>query len=160
MRLKGKYLLHRLIWVQASCFGLLMIFINIDDEYLIPKLVHTTLPWSPSTVAGAMDSLWVFFLIAMALYIQSRYLQKIRLLEGILSVCANCKKIRDGKDHWSPIEEYIHERTHADFSHTICPDCGVKLYGDLYVKAMAGSTGPEGALKPGATGSAREPGPE
>jgi hypothetical protein len=137
MRLKGKYLLHRLIWVQAACFSLLLVFINIDDEYLIPKLIHNSLPWSPTTVAGVLDSLWVAFLMAMALYIQSKYVQKIRLLEGILSVCANCKKIRDGKDHWSPIEQYIHERTHADFSHTICPDCGVKLYGDLYLKAAA-----------------------
>jgi hypothetical protein len=141
MQLKGKYLLRRLIWVQVACFVLLLIFINIDDEYLIPKLMDESVPWSPATMAGVLDSLWVVFLMGLALYIQSKYLQKIRLLEGILSVCANCKKIRDGKEHWSPIEEYIQERTHADFSHTICPDCGVKLYGELYIKAMAESTG-------------------
>ncbi|MEO6097774.1 MAG: hypothetical protein ABIW76_19815 [Fibrobacteria bacterium] len=144
MRLKGKYLLHRLIWVQVACFCLLLVFINIDDEYLIPRLIHNNMPWSPTTVAGVLDSLWVFFLMAMALYIQSKYVHKIRLLEGILSVCANCKNIRVGKDNWSPIEEYIQERTHADFSHTICPDCGVKLYGDLYLKAVAKSDGHEG----------------
>ncbi len=141
MRLKGRNLLHRLIWIEALCFVLLLVFISIDDEYLIPKvipkLIHRSFPWSPTAVAGAMDSIWVLCLMFLALFIQIKYVQKIRLLEGMLSVCANCKKIRDGKDYWSPIEEYIHKRSHADFSHTICPDCGVKLYGDLYLKAVA-----------------------
>jgi hypothetical protein len=132
----GKRLLHRLIWIEALCFGLLVVFISIDDEYLIPWLISERSPFSPASLAGMVDSIWVVFLFALALYIQLKYMQKIKLLEGMLSVCANCKKIRVGQDHWTPIEDYIHQRSHADFSHTICPDCGVKLYGDLYHKAM------------------------
>jgi hypothetical protein len=137
MRLTGKPLLHRLIWIEALCFALLLGFISVDDEYLIPKLISKNFPWSPTAVAGLLDSAWVVMLMVMALYIQIKYVQKIRVLEGMLSVCANCKKIRDGENHWSPIEEYIQKRSHADFSHTICPDCGIKLYGDLYLRAVA-----------------------
>ena len=145
MRLNGKHLLHRLIWIEGLCSALLIVFIFVDDEYLIPKFIPNRFPWSPNAVAGVLDSIWVVCLMLLAFYIQIKYMHKIRLLEGILSVCASCKKIRDGKeegkDLWSPIEEYIQKRSHADFSHTICPECGIRLYGDLYLKAVGQARG-------------------
>ena len=142
--LSGRRLIHRLIWIEAACFALLIVFLSFDDEYLIPKLISDHSHWSPRNLAEALDSIGVIFLFLLALYIQFKVLDKIRLLEGMLSVCANCKRIRDDKNHWHPIEEYIHERSHADFSHAICPDCGVKLYGDLYLKAAGASPEPPG----------------
>lgn len=147
MKLNGKHLLHRMIQVQVLCFGLLLVFITVDDEFLIPRFLPADFPISPSAVAGILDSAWVVVLMILSLLIQRKYLDKLRVLEGLLSVCANCKKIHDGKDHWSPIEEFIQKRSHADFSHGICPDCGVKLYGDLYVRAVRGGGGGD---KPGA----------
>ncbi|MDQ1335359.1 MAG: hypothetical protein QG552_2309 [Thermodesulfobacteriota bacterium] len=55
-----------------------------------------------------------------------------RALSGFIPICANCKRIRDEKGEWRQVEAYIHERTEAQFSHGICPECGKKLYGDLY----------------------------
>lgn len=55
-----------------------------------------------------------------------------RVLSGFIPICANCKRIRDEKGEWHQPEAYIHERTQAQFSHGICPECGKKLYGDLY----------------------------
>lgn len=61
----------------------------------------------------------------------------IKKLEGILPICSNCKKIRleekDLKDQesWMQIENYISEKTEAQFSHSICPECIRKLYPDL-----------------------------
>jgi hypothetical protein len=135
--LSGRHLIHQMMWIEAIGFGLLVAFISLDDEYLIPKFVKGNFPFSQHAMAGVLDSLGVIFLFLLALYIQLKVLNKIKLLEGMLSVCANCKKIQDGKNHWSPIEEYIQKRSHADFSHTICPDCGVKLYGDLYLRAAS-----------------------
>lgn len=135
----GRKLIRRLIWIEAACFGLLLAFISFDDEYLIPKLISSEIPFSPRTIAEVLDSLWVVLLFALAFYIQRKILNRIRLLEGMISVCANCKRIRDEANVWQPIEEYIHKHSHADFSHSICPDCGLKLYGDLYLKATGGS---------------------
>jgi len=53
---------------------------------------------------------------------------EIKSLEGILPICMHCKKIRDDKDNWAPIEVYIHKHSEAEFSHGICPDCLVKYY--------------------------------
>jgi DNA-binding response OmpR family regulator len=48
---------------------------------------------------------------------------EIRQLQGLLPICSYCKRIRDEGDHWSDLEHYISERTHASFSHGMCPAC-------------------------------------
>lgn len=55
-------------------------------------------------------------------------IDKIKVLKGIIPICANCKKIRDDKGYWNQIESYIKQHSEADFSHGICPDCLRELY--------------------------------
>ncbi len=50
-------------------------------------------------------------------------LAKVKLLEGIIPICMYCKKIRDDKESWQPLERYISEHSEALFSHGICPEC-------------------------------------
>lgn len=55
-------------------------------------------------------------------------LEKIKVLSGLLPVCASCKRIREaGK--WVSMEKYITERSDAQFTHSICDECAEKLYG-------------------------------
>jgi sigma-B regulation protein RsbU (phosphoserine phosphatase) len=49
--------------------------------------------------------------------------KEIRQLEGLLPICAYCKKIRDDEDRWHPVESYISTRTDVSFSHGYCPEC-------------------------------------
>jgi ligand-binding sensor domain-containing protein len=60
-------------------------------------------------------------------------LSQLKLLRGLLPICAACKKIRDDKGYWNQIELYIHEHSQAEFSHSICPDCLVRLYPEYTV---------------------------
>ncbi|MDQ1336872.1 MAG: hypothetical protein QG552_3822 [Thermodesulfobacteriota bacterium] len=55
-------------------------------------------------------------------------LQKVKLLSGMLPICASCKKIRDDQGYWTQIEAYIRDHSEAEFSHGICPECMKKLY--------------------------------
>lgn len=55
-------------------------------------------------------------------------LGKVKLLSGHLPICSSCKKIRDDKGSWNQIELYIRERSEAEFTHGICPECTKKLY--------------------------------
>jgi sigma-B regulation protein RsbU (phosphoserine phosphatase) len=48
---------------------------------------------------------------------------RMKRLEGVLPTCMYCKKIRDQRDVWVGIEQYITQRTEASFSHGVCPDC-------------------------------------
>ncbi|MEW6221019.1 MAG: response regulator [Thermodesulfobacteriota bacterium] len=59
-------------------------------------------------------------------------LAKVKLLSGLLPICASCKRIRDDQGYWQQIECYIRDHSEADFSHGICPDCVRKLYPDLF----------------------------
>ncbi|MDJ0883606.1 MAG: PAS domain S-box protein [Desulfobacterales bacterium] len=58
-------------------------------------------------------------------------LKEIKILSGLLPICAACKKIRDDKGYWNQIESYINEHSEAEFSHSICPDCAQNLYPHL-----------------------------
>jgi len=58
-------------------------------------------------------------------------LTNLKCLCGILSICAGCKKIRDGNGDWTQIEAYIKDHSEAVFSHDICPECAQQLYPDF-----------------------------
>ena len=48
---------------------------------------------------------------------------QVRQLQGLLPICAYCKKIRDEDSYWQEVERYITRRTEVQFSHGICPAC-------------------------------------
>ncbi|MEJ2040989.1 MAG: hypothetical protein P8X55_18990 [Desulfosarcinaceae bacterium] len=58
-------------------------------------------------------------------------LQKVKMLSGLLPICASCKKVRDDNGYWNQIEAFIQTHSEAEFSHSICPDCIKKLYPDI-----------------------------
>lgn len=59
-------------------------------------------------------------------------LKNIKTLEGLLPICAHCKKIRDDEGHWHQVEAYIQDHSEAEFSHGFCPDCMHELYSEFY----------------------------
>lgn len=50
-------------------------------------------------------------------------LNRVKQLEGIIPICAYCKKIRDDQDSWHKLETYITDHSEALFSHCACPEC-------------------------------------
>lgn len=61
-------------------------------------------------------------------------LNNVKLLSGLLPICASCKKIRDDKGYWNQIESYIREHSEAEFSHGLCPECAKRLYPEIDFK--------------------------
>ena len=61
-------------------------------------------------------------------------LADVKLLSGLVPICASCKKIRDDQGYWTQIESYIQDRSDAKFSHSICPDCAQKMYPQYMTK--------------------------
>lgn len=55
----------------------------------------------------------------------------VHRLEGLLSICAFCKGIRNAAGQWEPLETYISTRSEAQFSHGLCPGCGKLHYPEL-----------------------------
>lgn len=58
-------------------------------------------------------------------------LTQVKTLQGLLPICASCKKIRDDKGYWHQIESYLKTHADLDFTHGICNDCAQRLYPDL-----------------------------
>jgi DNA-binding response OmpR family regulator len=50
-------------------------------------------------------------------------LGKVRQLQGLLPICAYCKKVRNDKNYWEQVEAYFSSYVDVRFSHSICPEC-------------------------------------
>jgi sigma-B regulation protein RsbU (phosphoserine phosphatase) len=48
---------------------------------------------------------------------------RIKVLSGLLPICAYCKKVRDDQGYWTQVESYVSRHSAAVFSHGICPEC-------------------------------------
>ncbi len=63
--------------------------------------------------------------------------ETIKIYESMLSICSECKKIRDneeGKDgetRWISVEQFIRKTTGSELSHGICPECYHKKMAEL-----------------------------
>ncbi|HEY2713437.1 MAG TPA: response regulator [Chthoniobacterales bacterium] len=53
-------------------------------------------------------------------------LDEVHTLRGLLPICAWCKKIRDDRDYWHSVEEYLSDYADVHLSHTLCPECYTK----------------------------------
>lgn len=51
------------------------------------------------------------------------YATQVRQLQQIIPICGYCRKMRDDRNYWSQVEEYIGKQTGSEFSHGVCPDC-------------------------------------
>lgn len=49
--------------------------------------------------------------------------QQIKILEGILPVCAQCRKVRDENNQWDSFEGYLVKHADVNFTHGLCPTC-------------------------------------
>jgi hypothetical protein len=86
-----------------------------------------------SMISESILSIILFFgavFVFIGIFVQSRLLSEVQnTLQGILPICARCKKIRveDGIYNdpaaWKVIETYISEKADVEFSHGLCPGC-------------------------------------
>jgi hypothetical protein len=114
-----------LFFSQGAVF-LLFVFLTLSNEIMdIPHYVFGDAPTSYSQRLGEVLIELSIFMIIMAIQIVLfRVLYKrIRILEGFLPICANCKKIRNEENEWEQMEKYITQHSLSQFSHSICPAC-------------------------------------
>ncbi len=56
--------------------------------------------------------------------------ERVRTLEGILPMCAYCRRIRDERGAYQSLEDFVSDKTPAQFSHGVCPECAKKHFED------------------------------
>lgn len=56
-------------------------------------------------------------------------LGEVQRLKGLIPICSHCKKVRGDQGYWESVESYITQRSSVNFSHSICTECGPRVYG-------------------------------
>jgi GAF domain-containing protein len=128
------YLGYPVFWPDGDVFGTICAVDTKENKWIKPSadLLHTF-----------RDAIEAHLALVATMEELSRKnqelehaLHEVRTLQGLLPICASCKKIRDDQGYWNEIETYIGERSEAQFSHGICPDCVKKLYPDLDLEKL------------------------
>ncbi len=89
--------------------------------------VEKTIAWSnPSGYLPIFG--WKSWKVGLDITELKQTMAKVKILGGLLPICANCKKIRDDTGYWNKLEAYIQEHSQAEFTHGICPECVAELY--------------------------------
>jgi PAS domain S-box-containing protein len=86
-----------------------------------------TVVWSEASAAVPLAG-WRSLKIGLDITELEAERDRVKILQGLLPICAGCKKIRNAQGIWMPLEVYISERSEADFTHGICPECMARLY--------------------------------
>lgn len=114
-----------------------VVLTGLDDETLGIKAVHEGA--QDYLAKGQVDGGLLVRAINYAIERQKLIIKlkdanaKIKTLQGLLPICAACKKIRNNDDNsWTNIESYIRERSDAEFTHSMCPSCAHEYYPELY----------------------------
>jgi CheY-like chemotaxis protein len=53
------------------------------------------------------------------------------LLEGLLAMCASCRRVRDTDASWVSLETYVEHHLGAQLSHGLCPECERRYLDEL-----------------------------
>lgn len=125
-----KLVTKRVLIYETIALGIIIAFLWADELFDLPHIVFGAVASPVNWVESTIESAFVAILGIAAIVLSNYYLRKIKQLEGILPVCAVCKKIREG-DEWVPFEKYVREHSAADFTHGLCPECARPYFEQL-----------------------------
>jgi hypothetical protein len=102
----------------------------------LARLAYAPLWNAPEQVreplANAAIRVCVFALVAVLASRKAREREReLRMLSAMLAICAHCKKIRNDRQEWEPMEQYFTTRSRTRFTHGICPSCEKAHYPDF-----------------------------
>jgi hypothetical protein len=55
-------------------------------------------------------------------------------LKNLLPMCSRCNKVRDDKEYWVSVESYLKLNLDQMTTHSLCPECVLKVYPDYFMK--------------------------
>ena len=117
----------RLIVYQIIAFGILLLLILSDELWEFPHFFfgpsREKIKWDEVII----ETLYIVGLAAATAYSTWRLITRIKFLEGFMSICSHCKKIKV-EGEWKPVEDVISSRSSATFTHGLCPECMKEHY--------------------------------
>lgn len=120
--LSRRALSTHLVLLEAAGFATVVLILWLDEISDLPHYLFGARPTPVNVAECVYETAAVAVLAAFVMLRTWFLLRRIRMLEGLLPVCAFCKKVRCG-GRWIPIEEYVTDHSQARFSHGYCPEC-------------------------------------
>ena len=71
-------------------------------------------------------------------------LAEIKILEGLLRICAECKRIMNAQGDWQKLESYVSQHSQATFTHGYCPECARRFLERAGLATQKPNVPPEG----------------
>jgi sigma-B regulation protein RsbU (phosphoserine phosphatase) len=59
-------------------------------------------------------------------------MREVKVLRGLIPICAKCKRIRTDSGDWQQLEEYIQNHSEVEFSHGFCQACMKEIYPQVF----------------------------
>ncbi len=116
----GFLLLVAVVWVDQV----------LDLQEVFFGVARTKDSWLGATLLTVAIILIGFITIAHT-FVQQRH-----ALHGFLRICTYCKRIKLDNQKWEQMEKYVSDRSRAEFSHGICPDCFRRTVADLEAQGL------------------------
>ena len=119
----------RVLWYQSFGFGFILLLSWLNKLVDLPHLLVGGDSHASKWRDSAIETFMILLVWAFVLSVTKRLVARLRYLEGLLRVCAWCRKVgHSGK--WMLLEEYFAEGLHVGTTHGVCPDCLKKLEED------------------------------
>jgi len=121
--------LERIAFWQFLGFVLLLAVVWVDQVLDLSEALFGVPSAKNSWLGAAIVS--VAIIVIGFVTVAHTFVQQRRMLHGFLRVCTYCKRIKVDNQLWEQMEKFISERSRAEFSHGICPDCFKRVVADL-----------------------------
>jgi CheY-like chemotaxis protein len=96
----------------------------LEKDQLSPMLLHRSISYAMERKKALQEKMVLFADL-------SRALEELEALQAILPLCGSCKRIRNDRGVWQPLEVFVKTHPRKNINHLICPDCQKELYSDL-----------------------------
>ena len=123
--------------VLASWYNGRVVGIGLAIAMPLTRLLFSIYLWEiPWTIelsfVNATIRIFVLSLFAVLVDALRRLYERVIVLEGLLPMCHNCKKIKNASDQWQSLDVYLNENAGTVFLQGLCADCRRNVAKNVY----------------------------
>jgi hypothetical protein len=119
----------RVLWYESFGFGLILFLSWLNKFVDLPHLFTSGDARLAKWRDGFIETMLILLIWAFVHSLTKRLVHRLHYLEGMLRICAWCRKVGHG-DRWMRLEEYFAEDFQIDTTHGVCPECLKRLEDD------------------------------
>ena len=117
------------LWVECFVFGVILLLSWVNKVVDLPSLLVGGDAHASKWRDSAMETFLILLIWAFVHSLTQRLVARLHYLEGMLRVCAWCRKVGHGS-RWVQLEQYFAEDFKIGTTHGVCPECLKKLEED------------------------------